>query len=93
MSWCTRGNLAMVDLCRTLGNRLVEHCAGTLLLPDISDFRRGHSADNISVMCIDKPPKSDTTMKKKKKQKQKHLEKDWIITLQTSQPSGININD
>ena len=68
------------ETCHTLENSLsivlMSVTRGTLLLPDI--FRLpGHPVDNISVMCIDKPPKSDTTMRK-------DLEKDLIIKLQTS---------
>jgi hypothetical protein len=40
----------------------------------------------MSIMCIDKPPKTDTMMRKK-------LEKDWISKLQTTQPHGINVKD
>ena len=77
------------ETCRTLKDRIVEHCA------DVRHKRNtpsGHSADNISAMCIDNPPKPDTTMRETKKIK-KNLEKYWIIKLQTSQPSCSNIKD
>ena len=87
-----------ITMCRRdlshAGNRLVEHCADVRYKRDIPVARHfrleGHSADNISALCIDKLPKCDTTMRDRKK---KHLEQDWIIKLQTSQPSRINIKD
>ena len=75
---------------RTMETRIVEHCADTRRGKNTPVGRHfclpGHSADNISVMCIDKPPKSDIFMRKK-------LEKDWITKLQTSHPHGINMKD
>ena len=57
------------ETCHTLENRIVEHCADVRHkrnTPVARHFRLpGHPADNISVMCIDKPAKSDTTMRKK----------------------------
>ena len=56
------------ETCRNLKDSIVQHCA------DVRHKRNtpsGHSADNISVMCIDKPPKPDTTMREKKKRKKK----------------------
>ena len=75
---------------RSLETRLVEHCADARYdrnTPVARHFNLpGHSADNMSIMCIDKPPKTDTMMRKK-------LEKDWISKLQTTQPHGINVKD
>ena len=62
------------ETCRTLEDIIVEKCADIRHkrnTPFAGHFRQpGHSAENISVMCIDKPPKSDTTMTKT-------LKKDW----------------
>ena len=63
------------ETCRTLEDRIVEHCADVRhkrKTPVARHLRQpGDSADNISAMCINKPPKSDTTMRKKKKGKKK----------------------
>ena len=69
-----------------LSTVLMSATRGTLLLLDIPGNWVTLLTIYLSVMCIDKPPKSDTTMRR-------NLEKYWIIKLQTSQPSGINIKD
>jgi len=75
---------------RSLETRLQEHCADARLGKNTPVARHfnlpDHGAGNISVMCIDKPPKTDTMMRKK-------LEKDWISKLQTTHPHGINVKE
>jgi len=74
---------------RSLETRLIEHCADARHNRDTPVGKHfnmpGHSARHISVMCIDRPPKTDIFMRKK-------LEKDWISKLQTCQPLGLNVN-
>ncbi|XP_072046328.1 cholesterol 24-hydroxylase-like [Amphiura filiformis] len=88
---CTKKKKQYVgETSRTLEQRLAEHCADARHnrnTPVARHFNQpGHNARNISVICIDKPPKTNSTMRKK-------LEKDWIAKLQTSNPHGINMKD
>ena len=56
------------ETCRILKDRIVEHCVD---VRHKKNTPSGHSVDNISVMCIDRPPKPDTTMGEKRKEKKK----------------------
>jgi hypothetical protein len=68
--------------------RLLEHCADTRFKrekPVGKHFNLpGHSADDISFIVIDKPPRFDTNLRQT-------LEHHWIQTLQTVNPDGLNV--
>ena len=75
---------------RSLECRMKEHCADARFNRNTPIARHfnlpNHGAHNISITCIDRPPKNDPIMRKL-------LEKEWILKLNTTQPDGINIKD
>ena len=75
---------------RTLECRVGEHCADARHNRDKQVGRHfnlpNHNACNISVTCIDRPPKNDIIMRR-------ILEKEWIMKLDTTEPNGLNIKD
>jgi hypothetical protein len=88
---CTSCNIQYVgETGRTMECRAGEHCADARHDRDKQVGRHfnlpNHNACDMSIMCIDRPPKNDIFMRK-------ILEKQWIAKLNTTEPNGLNIKE